>query len=366
MSAISILIKPSSSNCNLTCEYCFYNDVANNRLEKAMGFMSEETAEELVKRALEKDQNVNFIFQGGEPTLVGLPFYQRFVAFVNQYKQKHLVSYAIQTNGVLLDEAYCTFFKEHNFLVGVSLDGPKAVHDLYRKSSSFHSTYDRVMHGIGLLKKHQVDFNILTVVTQNTVEHVEEIYAFFKGENFSYLQFIPSITDFHDKENYLTSKDYGVFLKKLFELWKKDILAGKLISIRQFDNYVQMILGYPPSSCDMSGFCTLNPVIEADGSVYPCDFYSIDNWYMGNIHNKSFESLFSSHKANEFLISNGPLNAECKACTYVKLCRGGCKRYKEMGNGKHFYCDAYKYFFDHCLEGLLEVVDYFRSLRQQN
>ncbi len=372
---ISLLIKPSSSNCNLGCKYCFYYDVAANRDHKSYGLMQPSTMDALIKKALESaTDHVTFAFQGGEPTLIGLDYFKNFVSTVNQYKSTQTIHYAIQTNGTQLDEDFCAFLHEHHFLVGLSLDGPKDMHDLNRLDTKKKGTFKTVDQAAKLMTKHKVEFNILTVVTKNTVRHVQKIYRYFKTQNYQYLQFIPCISDFNDatlKPYNITPKDYGEFLIQLFDLWYQDILQGERISIRLFDNYVQMLLGMPPESCDMNGFCSVNPVIEADGSVYPCDFYVLDQWKLGNINNDALKDMMFGDLAKEFLASGNHHAKECDTCPYLRLCRSGCRRHKEMFVDTknmatedlydNYFCEAYKMFFSHSAQKLQHLARYIQS-----
>ncbi len=370
---ISLLIKPASSSCNLGCKYCFYYDVASHRDFKNYGFMSHEVTESLIKKTLEStSHHVTFAFQGGEPTLIGLDYFRDFVALVKQYQTTQTIHYAIQTNGTQLDDAFCSFFHDHHFLVGLSMDGPKEAHDLNRLDTHKKGTFKSVDHAAKLLTKHLVDFNILSVVTKNTVRHTQKIYRYFRSKNYNFLQFIPCISDFEDatlKPYNITAEDYGQFLIQLFDLWYQDLLDGNQVSIRLFDNYVQMLLGIPPESCDMNGFCSVNPVVEADGSVYPCDFYVLDTWKLGHIVTDDFENMLQSSVAKEFVTSSQHLCNDCKACPYIQLCRSGCRRHKEMYADtqnasdirntpldKNYFCTAYRLFFDHSFTKLQHIA----------
>ena len=367
---ISLLIKPSSSNCNLACKYCFYYDVAANRDHESFGFMEDSTMETLILKALDSaTDHITFAFQGGEPTVIGLDYYKKFVNTVNQHIHNQSIHYALQTNGTLLTDEFCDFLHQNNFLVGLSLDGPKDMHDLNRIDAKKNGSFKSVDQAARLMTKHKVDFNILTVVTKSTVRHVQKIYRYFKSQGYHYLQFIPCISDFNDSKLQaynITPKEYGNFLVQLFDLWYQDIINGEHISIRLFDNYVQMLLGMPPESCDMNGFCSVNPVVEADGSVYPCDFYVLDQWQLGNIHTDSLENMIGSTLAHDFISSGSPHAEECDACPYFPLCRSGCRRHKEMyadtlafadpNSHENYFCESYKLFFKHSADKLQHLA----------
>lgn len=363
---INVLIKPASSDCNLRCKYCFYHDVANNREEKTYGLMSLETLETIVKKTLDSEsQTVGFTFQGGEPTLVGLQFYKELIKFQNKYnKNKITINNSIQTNGTLINAEWAKFFSENNFLVGVSLDGNKVTHNTNRIDTKGLNTFDLILNNIRILERYGVDFNIVTVVTDTLVSNLAKVYKFYTDNNFKYLQFIPCLDEFEEKKSeniqYLTNTNYGIFLNKLFDLWYEDFKNGIETSIRMFDNIMFMMVGYPPESCDMSGRCTVNPIIESDGSVYPCDFYALDQWKIGNIHDSPLEDIRKSIIGKKFVNESKFISEKCRSCDYYKLCRGGCRRhYEPLTNGKiegNYFCQAYKSFYKYTLPRFREVL----------
>lgn len=362
MPPVSLLIKPASSNCNLRCSYCFYHSIAESRMTESYGIMNAETLEPLVKSALEYADNIcTFAFQGGEPTLAGLDFFKNLVSLVKIYNFKKVkINYAIQTNGLVIDSEWASFLSEHKFLVGISLDGPKDIHDAARFDSRNVGSFNRVMNAISLFNKHHVEYNILSVVNSYTARHINQVYSFFKKNNFDYLQFIPCLDPLDETpgghQYSLTPERYALFLKRLFDEWYKDILQGKKISIRYFDNLIGMLKGYPPESCGMSGVCTAYFVVEADGSTYPCDFYTIDEWSMGNITNMSFKELKASKNAVRFTATSVHVSEECKGCKFLSICRGGCRRDREpFEDGKpvhNRFCQSYREFFEYAGERL--------------
>ena len=364
MNHLSLLIKPASGLCNLRCKYCFYYDVMENRELDNYGVMTLETLEKLVMRAYENSRlSVSFIFQGGEPTLIGLNFYVELIRFVEQYnKEKVPTHYSIQTNGTKIDNDFARFLKQNNFLVGISIDGNEEIHNKYRIDSERLGSFDQVIKGLNYLKQHDVDYNILTVVTENTVENTENVYRYLSSLGTDYLQFIPCIDSFEGsvQKQTLSNGEYEVFLKRLFDVWYLDFKKGKRISIRYFDDIIKMILGYPPESCTLLGYCTLNQVVEADGSVYPCDFYVLDEWKLGNIIDDKFNDLLKSKKAKQFVETSMGINEDCKDCKYYQLCRGGCRRNKEpfetVESVKTKFCSAFYNFFDYTIERFTEIA----------
>lgn len=376
MPPLNLLIKPASGNCNLRCKYCFYHSIADNRSIKSYGTMNIDLLEELVKKSLEyADGACTFGFQGGEPTLVGLDFYRKLIEFQAKYNIKKVQIFnALQTNGMVIDDEWAKFLAEKNFLVGISLDGPKDIHDMNRVDVRNSGTFSQVMHAIDLFNKFQVEYNILTVVNSITSRHILKIYNFFKKQGFKYLQFIPCLDPLNEEpgghEYSLTPKKYTYFLKTLFDLWYEDIKKGNFISIRHFDNLVGMIMGYPPESCGMSGICTCYFVIEADGSTFPCDFYVIDEWELGNIKTSSFHDMKNSERGARFVDVSKTIAPECKSCPYFQLCRGGCRRNREpFENGLpvlNYYCPSYKEFFSYAGGRLAELARIFSQRIRSN
>lgn len=345
--AISVMLKPSSSLCNLKCEYCFYSSLAGERSEYSKGMMTESTAENVILSALDfaKGSDVYFTFQGGEPLLSGIDFFSVFVDFVKKNNAQNApVHYCLQTNGTLITDEFAVFFKKHNFLIGVSLDGDEKLNS-YRLYPDGKSSFDDVINGIELLKKHNVTFNVLSVLTKRTANNFRKAYRFFKSRDLRYLQFIPCLRPFsgaYDEEMYMDCDDYSEFLTRGFNIYFNDYMRGEYVSIRSFDNYIALVNGRNAEQCGMNGCCSTQFVVEGDGSVYPCDFYCTDEWYLGNINSASFDELYHSEKAVEFLKESFKLDPACKACEFFYVCRGGgCKRNRRDKN----YCDAYKKFF---------------------
>lgn len=364
MPAISLLIKPSSSECNLRCKYCFYNSLSEKRNIKSYGIMSADTLKNIVKKALEfSDQICTFAFQGGEPTLAGLDFYKKLIEYVKKYNTKNVeVRFALQTNGLLLNEEWIKFLANNNFLIGISLDGPKEIHNTNRIDIKNNGTFNKVMKTIELFNKFKVEYNILYVVTAQSSRHANKIYSFFKQNNFRYIQFISCIDPLNEirgKYHYsLKPLDLEKFLKQTFDRWYKDILKGDYVSVRYFDNLVNMILGNRPEACNMNGRCQCNCVIEADGGVYPCDFYVIDRWNMGNINVSEIKDILNSEASNNFIKASFEVSEECRRCKWYYLCRGGCRRDRDNFNdtiGLNYYCSAYKEFFEYAYDRLIHV-----------
>ncbi len=345
------MIKPSSSLCNLRCKYCFYCDVAANREEQSFGVMTFDTAQNLIKSALDfaDGNSIAFAFQGGEPLIAGLDYFRFFTQTVKRLNKKNSrIFYSVQTNGTLIDDDWARFFKDNEFLVGLSLDGDYDGNK-FRVDANGQNAYYKIIKGANKLKKHGAEFNILTVLTGYCADNAERIYKHFRDNGFKYLQFIPCLRPFGDKsesELYMTSDQYASYLIRIFNLYVKDFMRGNYVSIRQFDNLVRMYLGERPEQCGLCGFCTHQFVAEGNGNIYPCDFYCTDEWLLGSINSMSLEEMANSEKARNFIRESLTVSDECKKCRFYPLCRaGGCKRQRTDRD----YCKAYKKFYSSCL-----------------
>ncbi len=365
MPGISVMIKPASGLCNMKCKYCFYADEMRKREQASYGIMSQDTLEHVVREIFEfAEKECTIAFQGGEPTLAGLDFYRQYIRLVNQYNQKNVsVSHAFQTNGYALDEEWYSFFAENRFLVGLSIDGVKAAHDAYRKDIHGNDTYFRILEKARGMEQAGVDFNILTVVNARTAPKIRTIYEKYKKQGFSWQQYITCLDPIQEvpgrQEYSLTPQMYGRFLIDLFELWDLDLRQGKQPFIRQFENYIGILMGYLPESCEQRGVCSFQNIVEADGSVYPCDFYVLDGYCLGNLRTDSFKVIEQRRKESGFIENSLNHTNECKSCRYFGLCRGGCRRHREqpgMGYGENYFCESYKMFFDACLPRMKEIA----------
>lgn len=352
MPPLSVLVKPASSACDLKCEYCFYRDEASRRSEAFLGYMSEETAEQLIVRAFElAEKSCGFMFQGGEPTLAGLDFFKGFAALVKKHNNNNVkIYFSLQTNGLSLTSEWAKFLRDESFLVGISLDGPSEINDLNRKDALENGTFKRVLKGCELLKEYGVEYNILSVITSRSVRSPERLFNFYKKQGFKNLQFIPCIEAFDGRCDFSPSpKAYGEFLIKIFDLWFKEVKAKNYISIRHIENYLDIMSGREPENCSMRGHCGIQFVTEGNGNVYPCDFYALDEFLLGNVYESSFKEMILSEKGGAFLSSSAVLPEKCKSCEWVNICRNGCRRYRMPSVGgadTYKYCESNKMFFE--------------------
>lgn len=358
---LTLMIKPASAACNLACDYCFYLDTAHHREMGVLPLMKSEVADAIIQKGLAQSKHCSFVFQGGEPTLAGLAFFERFVAQVALHKSEdHTISYAFQTNGLRLDAQWARFFKEHGFLVGVSFDGTPRLHDLHRFDSQKKGSGRSVAATIALLKEEGVQFNVLSVVTNELAHNIGQAYAYLVNHGVYYHQYIACMDPLDGGKSFLSPQVYSRFLKELFDLWFASWQQGKPVSIRFFDNLVGMLLGYPPESCDMGGVCSANYVVESNGNIYPCDFYCTDDQLLGNIVHDSFAALDEKRIALRFIEDSQNRVDDCALCQWRMLCRGGCKRYRDESTYK--YCSSMQDFFPYAISRL-EVVA--RSMMQQ-
>lgn len=364
MPAVNVMIKPASGLCNMRCSYCFYADEMKNRSIPSHGIMSGDTLENVVRRVVEFGEGrCGIAFQGGEPTLAGLDFYRDLLRIEKKYNTKNLQIYhAIQTNGYSLDEEWCDFFAQNHFLVGLSVDGIKVTHDVYRKDAAGNDTYFRVLRSAELLRDAGADFNVLTVVNGKTAPKIRRIYEKYRQLGFMWQQYIVCLDPIGEEqgghEYSLLPEAYGQFLVDLFELWTIDLKHGRQPYIRQFENYIDILTGGQPEACEQRGVCGFHAVVEADGSVYPCDFYALDGYRLGNLNDEGLEAIAKRSVENGFVEKSYNHAEKCKDCRYFNICRGGCRRHRERQNGvigENYFCRSYQIFFDACL-GQMEQI----------
>ena len=371
MKNISVMIKPASSLCNLRCRYCFYADVSEKRELRSFGIMQEDTAKKIIHNVfkdLEKGDFVTFAFQGGEPTLAGLDFFRFFADKVNEIKGEVNVSYAIQTNGILLDEDWCHFLKEQNYLVGLSWDAMQSSHDENRVDAGGEGTYDRVAAAKMLLDKYRVEYNVLTVLTNSLARRPQQVWRFLCKENIRYVQFIPCLGELEeDASGYsLTPERFASFYAELFKLWIADYVQGQYRSIKLFDDVINLLAFGVCNACGLTGHCMPQIVVEADGSVYPCDFYALDEYRVGNLAEESIGTLYEKSAMTSFRTRQTELLSLCKTCPFIKICGGGCPRMrKEVCGTQDANSCGYRAFLNTCLPQMQRIAQWERKARMQ-
>ena len=348
----SLLIKPASAVCNLDCSYCFYLDRDADPYKALPGRrMTLETLERLVDTYLFYSYpNSAFAFQGGEPTLAGLPFFEKLVEFQKRHgRSGQAVSNSIQTNGLAIDDAWCRLFNEYRWLVGISMDGPEEMHDLYRIDRQGRGTWRAVMKAIECLKKNGVEINVLCVLSRANVAKPRELYRFFRSLEIDYIQYIP-LAEFDGLGQpmpfTITPEEYGRFLCEAFDLWWPD---RRRVHIRYFDNIAESLAGQRPSTCTMHETCDSYAVVEYNGDVYPCDFFVERNWKLGNVNLDSWPEIARRQRRLQFAANKTIPRPECQACEYRAICHGGCPKHRHDRHGQFgdldYFCAAYKTIF---------------------
>ncbi|HID10697.1 MAG TPA: anaerobic sulfatase maturase, partial [Candidatus Latescibacteria bacterium] len=357
MACIPILVKPTSADCNLSCVYCFYRDRSSDPYAGVPHrIMPEPVLEAFISQYLWLCEagTASFCWQGGEPLMAGLEFFRKVVALqIKHGRGGQRVANSVQTNGVLLDERWAEFFREYNFFIGLSIDGPKDIHDLHRRSPAGGS-FRRVMRAAEVLREYGVPFNVLAVVTRRTQGEAERLYKFFLSKGFRHLQFIPCVEP--DQMYTVTPEGYGEFLCELFDLWYNN--GRPQASVRFFDNLLQTYLGLRPDSCSFQKKCGTYVVVEYNGDVYPCDFFVEKRWLLGNLVKTPMGEILESSKFREFSEWKiGPFS-ECVDCRWSWVCHNGCPRFRYVAGGTSEYlCPAYKRFFSYADAGLRALAD---------
>jgi uncharacterized protein len=345
----SLLIKPASAACNLDCAYCFYLDRETDPYKGSPARrMTLETLERLVDTYLFYSYpNSAFAFQGGEPMLAGLRFFEKLIDFQKEHgRGGQDVSNSLQTNGVLLDDGWCQLLCEYNWLVGLSLDGPEEIHDLHRRNKEGRGSWKDVMRGVEALRRHKVEFNILCVLSQVNVEKPRELYRFFRSLGVDNMQFIP-LAEFGPGGEPLpysiTAEQYGRFLVELFEIWWPD---RRRVRVRFFDNLAEAVAGRKPGACTMHETCDSYAVVEYNGDVFPCDFFVEKDWKLGNIAVDSWAEIARRTRRFAFAAKKTLAHPECMACEYQPICHGGCSKLRQASRRRFedldYFCAAYK------------------------
>ena len=377
MKRLSLLIKPASSLCNMRCRYCFYHDVGEHRNIPSYGIMTRETAEKIIEnihRDLDEGDEITIAFQGGEPTLAGLPWFEHFVEVMSSVK-KVRISWALQTNGLLIDEAWAQFLAKNNFLTGLSIDASKSIHDSIRINPKGEGTYDMCVKNKAIMESCKAEYNILCVLTNELAGMPEKVWNFITRENIQYIQFIPCLEEFDEKEPSpypLKPARFASFYSGMYYWWMKELeTTGKYYSIKLFDDTANYFFRGVPSSCGINGRCHAQYVVEADGSVYPCDFYVLDQYNAGKLTEHTLRELFDSPVMQAFIREERKLPELCNSCKFLKHCNGGCKRMNRVvyfgapGSPAYGSVCGYRMFLEKCLEPLGQTVrKHFSSERK--
>ncbi len=376
-----LLAKPSGSTCNIDCTYCFFlSKEALYPNEKSR--MSDATLDAYIRQLLESHRTptVTVAWQGGEPTLMKVEFFRRSIELVEKYRRPgQVVEHTFQTNGILLDDEWCTFFKEHNVLVGLSVDGPRELHNTYRVDRGKNGTFDKVMKGWRFLRKHGVEFNILCTVNAANEKHGRTVYRFFRDEmHAKWVQFIPIIerasaetidianlgwSDQPNRKRLLYTQDgnlvtnrsvggeqYGRFLVEIFEEWVRHDVGE--VYVQLFDVTLEAYFGRH-LLCIHAPTCGYGPALEYNGDVYTCDHFVEPRYKLGNIHDTPLVQLVASAAMRKFGDDKrDSLTAQCRSCEVKPLCNGGCPKdrfalSRDGEQGQNYLCAGLELFFKH-------------------
>ncbi|MBT3630503.1 MAG: anaerobic sulfatase maturase [Candidatus Marinimicrobia bacterium] len=361
-----VLAKPVGPSCNLNCDYCFYLE-KESLFPKASTFkMAPEILESFILQNIESQptNSVHFTWQGGEPTLLGVPYFEEIVKLQQKHSRGKQITNAIQTNGILLDEDWGRFLLENNFLVGISIDGPRHLHDKYRLGHDGQGSYDKVTAGMELLKKHNIDFNTLTVINRGNQDHALEIYDFLKSNGSEYWQFIPavertrpdgSLAAPHEIDNVemttwsVDPEAYGQFLTKIFQRWVREDVGT--IFVQQFEAALANEMGRPAGVCVWNAICGQALAVEHNGDLYSCDHYVFPEYQLGNLVASPLLDLVHSPAQQEFGADKQANLAQiCRDCEVLYLCHGECPKHRFVPGpngekGHNYLCGGYKQFF---------------------
>lgn len=377
-----VMAKPTGSVCNIDCQYCFYLEKEALYPERNKNWrMSDETLETYIRQHIEAQSGneVSFAWQGGEPTMIGLPFFRRVVELCEKHANGKKISHALQTNGILLNPEWAQFFAEHHFLIGLSVDGPAHLHDKYRVTRSGKGTHAQVMAGMALLKKYNVEFNTLTVVGAHNVGHARDVYEFLLAAGSRYIQFIPLVERMSTEASpvlnlvmpgesaaklapwTVPSWQYGEFLNQIFDIWVRRDVGN--VYVQMFDVALSAWCGQPPVLCVFSENCGHAFALESNGDLYNCDHYVYPEHMLGNIHQKSIKEMNNSEQAITFgRAKRETLTADCRKCDYRFVCHGGCPKHRfavsPSGHPGHNYlCAGYEHFFRHITRNMNIMKD---------
>ena len=377
--AFHLLSKPTGATCNLDCAYCFF--LAKELLYPGSRFrMADELLENYIRQLVESHRTpeVTIAWQGGEPTLMGLEFFRRSVAYAQKYARPGMsVVHTIQTNGTLINDEWAAFFKEHNFLVGISIDGPREMHDLYRQDKGGAPTFDKVMRGLSLLKQHGVEWNALVTLNHANAEQPVRVYRFLRDEcGAHFIQFIPIVERHHVDgvpygdavtERSITAEQYGHFLVAVFEEWvRRDI--GE-VYVQMFDVALANWYGEPAGLCVFSKTCGTALALEHNGDLYSCDHFVEPQHKLGNIHETHMIELVASDQQVKFGRDKfDTLPNYCLECDVRFTCHGGCPKDRFITTpagepGLNYLCAGYKRFFHHINQPMQLMAQLLRQNR---
>lgn len=367
-----LMAKPVGPLCNLNCEYCFYTEKSALFPKENNFIMSYDVLEQYVKEYINSQNipEISFVWQGGEPMLAVLSFYEKAVELQKKYANGKKILNSIQTNGTLLNDDWCKFLKENNFVVGLSLDGPEHIHNRYRKDFKGEGTFNKVMNGLELLKKYNIEYNVLACVAADTCDYPLKTYRFFKKHGVKHIQFTPVIERIPDENSKkyglenaspdckvskvtdwsVSAEKYGKFLIDIFDEWVKYDVGE--IFVMNFEWALTSWIGLENTMCIFAKECGNCMILEHNGDIYSCDHYMYPDYNIGNILKCDINKIISSEKQCMFKNKKCSLPDNCKKCEALFACYGECPRHRfktfENGEyGKSYLCEGYKEYFYH-------------------
>jgi len=387
--AYNVMVKPVGARCNLNCKYCYYLEKKNLYKNNNISIMSEPVLENFIKQYIQSQSApvISFVWQGGEPMLAGLEFFQAAVDYQKYYAAGRRIINAFQTNGTLINDKWCNFFRQHKFLIGISIDGPEKIHDYYRRNNHGANTWHKVMAGIKLLQDYKVDFNTLTVINNHNANYALEVYSFLKSTGSNYHQYIPIVEqEATDKDNYplsLVSPDYkgktkitdwsvspeqfGDFYISIFDQWVKNDVGS--VYVQMFDVMLANWINEPGGLCVFDKTCGNAAVLEHNGDLYSCDHYVYPENLLGNILNGPLLEMMLSKRQQKFGDDKrDALPAMCRNCNYLNICNGGCPKNRVSSTsaderGLNYLCRGLKNMFKHVTPYMNFMADELRNKR---
>ncbi|MBR2116532.1 MAG: anaerobic sulfatase maturase [Alistipes sp.] len=363
------MVKPVGSLCNMRCKYCYYLDKAA-LYDYRQPLMSDELLERYIRANIEGNNSpvIAFAWHGGEPLLAGKEFFRKAVALEQKYAEGRTVENSIQTNGLLLDDEWCAIFRDNNFLVGVSIDGPEHIHDAHRVDAGGQPTFARVMKGIERLYRNRVEYNTLTTVNIHSEGRGAEVYNFLRGISV-FMQFLPVAELLCDGRIQspeaqkadiapwsVSAKGFGEFMCDVFDIWVKKDVGRRYVQL--FDATLALMVGVQPSVCSLCETCGSGLTVEHNGDVYCCDHFVYPEYKIGNIHTDRLADLAYCDRQFEFGVAKRALlPRECRHCKYYNLCHGECPKHRFIDDnrgeyGKNYLCEGYKHFYDHTAQAM--------------
>lgn len=366
-----VMLKPAGSLCNLRCKYCYYLEKEKLYSDVRQHVISDELLEKFIKEYIESQTtpNVLFTWHGGETLMRPISFYRRALELQRKYAGGRQIDNSIQTNATLLTDEWCVFFRQSNFLVGVSIDGPQEFHDEYRRTAAGKPTFHKVMHGINLLNRYGVEWNALAVVNDFNADYPLDFYHFFKEIGCHYIQFSPIVERVVNRNDGLTlapgmqgdeagladfsvtPEQWGTFLCTIFDEWVRHDVGNYFVQV--FDATLANWVGQSPGVCNLSKECGHAGVMEFNGDVYSCDHFVYPEHRLGNLRQKTMAEMMYSEQQNAFSrMKLQMLPQQCKECRYLFACHGECPKNRfltdKYGNyGLNYLCKGYRMFFEH-------------------